>query len=155
MSRTNERLLPVLARACTIGAVATLVAACSGGGLNLGDRIAPLAAAPSGRVAAAPLNDPAGPQQPPIDMAGRWTLASTNGGACGMNFGAAPGAGEGTIAPEGGCPGTFFTSRKWTYERDGLIIRDHRGQPLGQLAIASPAQLNGQATTGLPITLTR
>ena len=23
---------------------------------------------------------------------------------------------EGTIAPEGGCPGKFFTSRKWIYE---------------------------------------
>ncbi len=51
-----------------------------------------------------------------------------------MTFGAANAqAPDGTIAPEGGCPGKFFTSRKWTYDQGGLIMRDHTGQPLAQL----------------------
>ena len=47
---------------------------------------------------------------------------------------ATAGAAQGTIAPEGGCPGNFFTSRKWTYENDYLIIRNHKGEPLAQLS---------------------
>lgn len=54
-----------------------------------------------------------------------------------MKFGSDPGAIEGTIAPEGGCPAKFFTSRKWTFEHDALIIRDHKGEPLAQLSFAN------------------
>ena len=43
---------------------------------------------------------------------------------------------QGTIAPEGGCPGNFFTSRKWTFEHGMLIIRDFKNQPLAQLSFA-------------------
>jgi hypothetical protein len=70
-----------------------------------------------------------------------------------MNFGA--GEAEGTIAPEGGCPGNFYTSRKWTFEQGSLVIRDHNGQPLGQLALAAPGRFDGKATTGQPVVLTR
>src|SRR5437016_1352257 len=63
---------------------------------------------------------------PPVDMAGRWQLSSPSGGACVMTFGSTPGSAEGTIAPEGGCPGNFFTSRKWTFEQGSLVIRDHK-----------------------------
>jgi hypothetical protein len=87
----------------------------------------PLAAAP------APAPPPA-PTPPPIDLAGRWRLTAAAGGACFMTLGDAPGASQGTIAPEGGCPGNFFTSRKWTFEHDALIIRDHKGEALGQLS---------------------
>jgi hypothetical protein len=41
---------------------------------------------------------------------------------------------QGTIAPEGGCAGNFFTSRKWTFEHGMLIIRDFKSQPLAQLS---------------------
>ncbi|HTV26865.1 MAG TPA: hypothetical protein VMF32_03710 [Xanthobacteraceae bacterium] len=41
---------------------------------------------------------------------------------------------QGTIAPEGGCPGNFFTSRKWTFEHGMLIIRDFKSQQLAQLS---------------------
>jgi len=51
---------------------------------------------------------------PPINLAGRWTLSSTGSGSCTMTFGAQPEASEGTIAPAGGCPFNFFTSRKWS-----------------------------------------
>jgi hypothetical protein len=45
-----------------------------------------------------------------INMAGRWTLSAPNRGHCGMNFTGGEGDGS-TIAPEGGCPGSFYTSR--------------------------------------------
>ena len=72
-----------------------------------------------------------------------------------MTFGAAGrGAVEGTIAPEGGCPGKFFTSRKWTFEQGSLVMRDHNGQPLAQLSGAG-GRFDGKATSGEPVTLTR
>ena len=71
-----------------------------------------------------------------------------------MTFGNAPGAVQGTIAPEGGCPGNFFTSRKWTFEHGALIIRDHKGQPLAQVSF-SDGRFVGQATAGGEISLSR
>jgi hypothetical protein len=72
-----------------------------------------------------------------------------------MNFGAAsPSAAEGTIAPEGGCPGKFFTSRRWSFTQNGLALRDHTGNVLAQLSGAG-GQFNGQATSGEPVTLMR
>ena len=62
---------------------------------------------------------------------------------------------EGTIAPEGGCPGNFYTSRKWTFEQGALVIRDHNGQPLGQLGLGAPGRFDGKAANGQPVTLTR
>ncbi|HWP15667.1 MAG TPA: AprI/Inh family metalloprotease inhibitor [Xanthobacteraceae bacterium] len=94
------------------------------------------------------------PGAPPEPMAGRWVLAS-GPSQCGMNFGGTPEAPEGTIAPEGGCPGNFYTSRKWTFDQTGLIIRDHNGQPLAQLALAGPGRFEGKATAGPPVTLAR
>ena len=92
---------------------------------------------------------------PPEPMAGRWQLAATGASQCNMNFGGTPDAGEGTIAPEGGCPGSFYTSRKWTFESGSLVIRDHNGKPLGELALASPGRFDGKATSGMQLTLTR
>jgi Protease inhibitor Inh len=93
---------------------ALLAAGCSGGPFGeTGSSGAPVAAAPAG---------------PPVNMAGRWRLVSANGGACGMTFTAA--AGEGTIAPEGGCPANFFTSRRWVFEQGALVIQDHTRKPL-------------------------
>ena len=66
-----------------------------------------------------------------------------------------PEAPEGTIAPEGGCPGNFYTSRKWTFDQTGLVIRDHNGQPLAQLALAGPGRFEGKATAGAAVTLAR
>ena len=94
------------------------------------------------------------PGAPPEPMAGRWVLAS-GPGQCGMNFGGTPEAPEGTVAPEGGCPGNFYTSRKWTFDQTGLVIRDHNGQPLAQLALAGPGRFEGKATAGATVTLAR
>ena len=72
-----------------------------------------------------------------------------------MTFGGTPDAGEGTIAPEGGCPANFFTSRKWTFEQGALVIRDHNGQPLGQLAQSAPGRFDGKAASGQQVLLSR
>lgn len=73
-----------------------------------------------------------------------------------MSFGTAgPNAADGTIAPEGGCPGKFFTSRKWTIDASGgLTLRDHNGRPLAQLSAAG-AGFNGRSTGGEPVSLVR
>jgi hypothetical protein len=74
----------------------------------------------------------AAPAAPPVAMAGRWRLASAAGGACAMTFTAAA-ASEGTIAPEGGCPANFFTSRRWVFAQGMLVIQDHNRKPLASL----------------------
>jgi Protease inhibitor Inh len=94
----------------------------------------------------APANAPA--------MAGRWMLSS-GGGSCAMNFAGAAGAGEGTIAPEGGCPGNFFTSRKWAFEGEALILRNHLGENLAQMRVATPDRFEGQTAAGQPLSLSR
>ncbi len=97
---------------------------------------------------------PAAPPIPKIAMAGRWTLATPAGKSCGMRFGGASGAQEGTIAPEGGCPGNFFTSRHWTFENGDLVIKDHNSEPLANLALANGG-FQGTTVTGTPVTLSR
>jgi hypothetical protein len=70
----------------------------------------------------------AAPAAPPVNMAGRWRLVSASGGACAMTFTST--AAEGSIAPEGGCPANFYTSRRWVYEQGTLLIQDHKRKPL-------------------------
>jgi len=103
------------------------------------------AAAPSGPVAA----------PPPVNLAGKWTLSETGAGSCAMTFGAQPEAVEGTIAPAGGCPYNFFTSRKWSYTSSGLMIRDHNAQTLAQLVPAGDARFEGKTSAGQDIALFR
>jgi hypothetical protein len=127
-----------------------LLAACSGGS----DRFSldgssssspPASAAPASSAAVVP----------PLNLAGRWTLSSTGTGACAMTFGANPNATEGSIAPAGGCPFNFFTSRKWAYNETGLTIRDHNAQTLAQLAPAGPNRFEGKTSSGQDIVLSR
>ncbi len=138
---------------------------CSGPPRRLAAAILLLGAAATGacttapEVTAAPIEQaqpsppPPPPSPPPIDLAGRWRLAAGSG-ACVMTLTATPGAREGTIAPAGGCPGNFFTSRKWTFEHDMLIIRDHKSEALAELSF-SAGHFQGQATGGGSITLAR
>ena len=81
-------------------------------------------------------------------------LAAPNAPPCGMNFGGAAGAQQGSIAPEGGCPGNFFMSRHWTLAGNVLTINDHEDKPLAELKLAG-AGYEGQSTTGTPVTLGR
>jgi hypothetical protein len=132
--------LPILV--CT-----ALLAACGGN-----DRLTVDNGASSGSPASA--GSSAG-SVPPSDLAGRWTLSSTGMASCAMTLGAVQGATEGTIAPAGGCPFNFFTSRKWTYTEAGLIIRDHNAQILAQLTPAGPSRFEGKTTGGQEVALAR
>lgn len=96
------------------------------------------------------------PAPPPVNMAGRWRLVSAAGGACGMTFTGAPPVGtEGTIAPEGGCPGNFFTSRRWLFDQGSLVLRDHTGKPLVQMAQSSSGRFEGRLGNGELVWLER
>ncbi len=88
------------------------------------------------------------------DMTGRWMLSAPDAPSCGMNFGGASGAREGVIEPDGGCPGTFFTSRHWTFEQGTLVIDDYDHKPLAHFTFAN-GRFAGQSTAGAPITLAR
>jgi hypothetical protein len=97
---------------------------------------------------------PPPPAPPPVDLAGKWKLSVAGGGACAMTFGDTTGASDGPIAPAGGCPGNFFTSRKWSYEHDMLIVRNHKGEVLVELAFAN-GHFEGQAVSGGTVSLSR
>jgi hypothetical protein len=92
---------------------------------------------------------------PPTNLAGKWMLDSPGGGSCIMNFGAPPDVIEGTIAPAGGCPFNFFTSRKWAYVTGGLVIRDHKAVTLAQLSPVGPDRYEGRTSDGQEVTLSR
>jgi hypothetical protein len=129
-------------------ACALLLAACSGSDrMMLGGSDNPPAstnAAPAGSAA----------KPPPVNLAGRWTLSATGSTSCAMTFGATtPDATEGTIAPGGGCPFNFFTSRKWSYTEAGLTLRDHNAQTLAQLSPAGPSRFEGKTGAGQEIAL--
>jgi hypothetical protein len=72
-----------------------------------------------------------------------------------MTFGAQPQASEGTIAPAGGCPYNFFTSRKWNYTTAGLIIRDHNAQQLALLTPTGDGRFVGKTSAGQDVSLGR
>ena len=91
---------------------------------------------------------------PDSGMTGRWMLAAPNAPSCGMNFAGAPGAREGAVSPEGGCPEKFFMSRRWALEQDALAINDQDNQPLAKLSYAG-GRFEGQSTAGTPVTLSR
>jgi len=133
-----------IARAAT-AALLVLAIAAAGGCANRTEAPPEVAAAPP----------PPAPSQPPsIELNGRWRLAAAAGGACFMNFAHAPGTGQGTIAPEGGCPGNFFTSRKWTFEHGALIIRDHKSEVLAELTLAGN-HFEGHQAGGGALSLSR
>jgi hypothetical protein len=103
--------------------------------------------------APAPAPTPSPPSPPPVDLAGKWKLSAAGGGACVMTFGGSTGASDGSIAPAGGCPLNFFTSRKWSYEHDRLVIRNHKGEVLVELSFAG-GHFEGQGSNGA-VSLTR
>ena len=61
---------------------------------------------------------------------------------------------NGTVAPEGGCPGDFYMSRRWAMEGSVLTIADDENQPLAQLRPGG-TRFEGQSTNGIPVTLER
>ena len=87
-------------------------------------------------------------------MAGRWKLSAPNAPFCDMNFEAEPGARQGTILPDGGCPGELFRSRNWVLAQNTLTIGDDQNQPLAKFKRVG-GRFQGTSTAGLPVTLTR
>jgi hypothetical protein len=132
----------------TLMACAALLAACGGNDRFALDNSAPKSSA--GTAAASPAV-----AAPPVNLAGRWTLSSTGTTSCAMTFAAAQDASDGTIAPAGGCPFNFFTSRKWSYSEAGLTIRDHNAQGLAQLTPAGPSRFEGKTASGQDVALSR
>ncbi len=102
---------------------------------------------------ATPPPAPPPPSPPPVDVAGKWKFSVAGSSSCVMTFGGSTGASDGSIAPAGGCPGSFFTSRKWSYEHDRLVIRNHKGEVLAELSFAN-GHFEGQASNGA-VSLTR
>ncbi len=129
--------------------VLAALCACSGSGQLAANRPEPQ------QPSAPPPPPPPPPAPPPVDLAGRWKLTAASGGACFMTFGTLSAAAtQGTIAPEGGCPENFFTSRKWIFEHGTLIMRSHKGEPLAQLSFAG-GHFEGHETSGAAISLSR
>jgi hypothetical protein len=100
-----------------------------------------------------PLSESA-PASVDLTMTGRWMLAAPNAPACGMNFSARPDANAGRVAPEGGCPERFFTSRRWALQQGLLTISDDDSSQLAQLTFTG-ARFEGKSSTGTPLTLER
>ena len=96
------------------------------------------------------------PAAAPIDasMTGRWILTAPNAPSCGVEFRGAADARNGAVAPDGGCPGNFYTSRRWAMEGNILTITDGENQPLAQLRPGG-TRFEGQSTNGVPLTLER
>ncbi len=61
-----------------------------------------------------------------------------------MTFTAPAGATEGAIAPEGGCPGNFYMSRRWVFEQDSLVIEDHNRKQLVQMKQNTARRFEGE-----------
>ena len=99
-------------------------------------------------------NSLSGSAAPDTGMAGRWMLAAPNAPSCGINFAGPPGAREGTVSPEGGCPEKSFMSRRWSLGSGGLTIVDEDSQPLATLSYAN-GRFEGQSAAGTPVTLSR
>ncbi|MBX6425230.1 MAG: AprI/Inh family metalloprotease inhibitor [Variibacter sp.] len=118
-------------------AFASLVAGCGGGVLETEPAPPTAAASPA-----------------PADMAGRWALTAT-GATCAVNLAGGASPNEGAVRPEGGCPGNFYTTRKWTFENGALILRDHNGQPLAELRQIGPGRFEGQSTDARHVSLVR
>jgi len=96
------------------------------------------------------------PAQTPVDdsVTGRWILSSPNSPSCGLEFGGAAGARAGSLAPDGGCPGNFYMSRRWAIEGGVLTITGQESQPLAQLKVVG-TRFEGQSSAGAPVTLSR
>lgn len=132
--------------AAVIAAAALMLAACTTSQSEKPD--------PEIAVAPPPPPPPPPPTPPPFDLGGRWKFSAAGAGGCMMNFGNAPGAAQGTIEPAGGCPGSFYMTRKWTYEHGMLIMRDHKGQSLAQLS-PTGERFEGKQSDGGKVMLSR
>jgi Protease inhibitor Inh len=87
-------------------------------------------------------------------MPGRWILSTPNAPSCGLEFVGTPGSRAGKVAPDGGCPSSFYMSRRWAMEGDALTITDGESRPLAQFK-SNGTLFEGRSTAGMPLTLAR
>ena len=89
-----------------------------------------------------------------LTIPGRWILSTTNAPTCGLEFGGAASGRTGSISPDGGCPGKFYTSRHWSMDDGAITIADAENQPLAHFRLVGD-RYEGQSTSGTPMTLSR
>lgn len=89
-----------------------------------------------------------------LSIPGRWILTAPGVPTCGLEFGGAPSGRAGSIAPDGGCPGNFYMSRRWAMEDGALTIADTDNQPLAKFKFVG-AHFEGESPNGVPMILSR
>lgn len=87
-------------------------------------------------------------------MEGRWILAAPNAPSCGLAFTGPPGATEGRVTPDGGCPERFFLARRWRLADGALTVVDADGGVLGAFRVAGD-RFDGKSATETALTLSR
>lgn len=89
-----------------------------------------------------------------VGMEGRWILTAPNAPTCGLTFTGPPGATEGRVTPDGGCPERFFLARRWRLADGALTVFDGEGSSLGAFRNAGD-RFEGRSATETTITLSR
>jgi hypothetical protein len=92
--------------------------------------------------------------QKDLTVPGRWILSAPNAPSCGLEFGGSASGRAGSVSPDGGCPGNFYRSRRWSMEDGAITITDAENQPLAHFRLAGD-RYEGQSTSGMPMTLSR
>jgi hypothetical protein len=92
--------------------------------------------------------------RPDLGMEGRWVLAAPNAPTCGLTFTGPPGATEGRVTPDGGCPERFFLARRWRLADGALTVVDGDGASLGAFRNAGD-RFEGRSATETAIALSR
>ena len=94
------------------------------------------------------------PTQKDLTIPGRWILSTANAPTCGLEFGGAASGRTGSISPDGGCPGKFYLSRRWSMDDGAITITDEQDQPLAYFRLVGD-RYEGQTTSGTPMILSR
>jgi len=94
------------------------------------------------------------PSQRDLVIPGRWILSAPNAPTCGVEFGGSPTGRAGSISPDGGCPGNFYMSRRWSMADSAITITDAENQPLAHFRLVGD-RFEGQSSSGVPMVLSR
>lgn len=92
--------------------------------------------------------------QKDLTVPGRWILSAPNAPTCGLEFRGSPSGQAGSVSPDGGCPGNFYMSRRWSMEGGAMTITDAENQPLAHFKLVGD-RYEGQSASGVPMTLSR
>jgi hypothetical protein len=92
--------------------------------------------------------------QKDLTIPGRWILSAPNAPTCGLEFRGSPGSQTGSVSPDGGCPGNFYMSRRWSIDGGAITISDAEGQPLAHFRLVGD-RYEGQSASSMPMILSR